>query len=81
MINNLKATKRENTKSSYTNKLRATGLIPAILYGGNTPNLNIAIEKKSLQNIIGTESFLSKVLEIEVDGKREKVLRSCPQKT
>ena len=58
MINNLKATKRENTKSSYTNKLRATGLIPAILYGGNTPNLNIAIEKKSLQNIIGTEIFL-----------------------
>ena len=74
MINNLKATRRENTKSSYTNNLRATGLIPAILYGGNTPNLNIAIEKKSLQNIIGTESFLSKVLEIEVDGKKEKVL-------
>ncbi len=73
-MNNLKATKRDNTKTSYTNKLRATGYIPAILYGGQNPNMNIAVEKKSIQNLISSESFLSQVIEIELDGKKEKVL-------
>ena len=73
-MNNLKATKRDNTKTSHTNKLRATGYIPAILYGGENPNLNIAVEKKSIQSLINSESFLSQVIEIELDGKKERVL-------
>ena len=46
-MGNLKAIKREGTSSGSTNKLRATGFIPAILYGGKNPNLKISIEKKS----------------------------------
>jgi len=45
-MSNLKATVRENTSSGSTNKLRADGFIPAILYGGKDPNKNISIEKK-----------------------------------
>jgi large subunit ribosomal protein L25 len=44
------------------------------LYGGNNPNLNISINKKEIAKIINSETFLSKVLEIEVDGKKEKVI-------
>ena len=33
-MSNLKAIKRESTSSGSNNKLRAEGLIPAILYGG-----------------------------------------------
>ena len=73
-MSNLKATKRENLSSGSNNKLRAEGLIPAILYGGNNPNLNISINKKDIANIVNSETFLSKVLEIEVDGKKEKVI-------
>ena len=73
-MSNLKATKRENLSSGSNNKLRAEGLIPAILYGDNNPNLNISINKKEIANIINSETFLSKVLEIEVDGKKEKVI-------
>ena len=73
-MSNLKATKRENLSSGSNNKLRAEGLIPAILYGGNNPSLNISINKKEIANIINSETFLSKVLEIEVDGKKEKVI-------
>ena len=73
-MSNLKATKRENLSSGSNNKLRAEGFIPAILYGGNNPNLNISINKKEIANIINSETFLSKVLEIEVDGKKEKVI-------
>ena len=73
-MSNLKATKRDNSSSGSTNKLRATGFIPAILYGGKDPNQKISIEKKSVRDIIKSDNFLSKVLELDVEGKKEKVL-------
>ena len=73
-MSNLKATKRENTSSSSTNKLRSSGFIPAILYGGKDPNQKISIEKKAVRDIIKSDNFLSKVLELDVEGKKEKVL-------
>ena len=54
--------------------MRAQGYIPAILYGGKDPNQNISISKKEISNIINSDTFLSKVLEIEVDGKKERVI-------
>ena len=73
-MSNLKATKRENLSSGSNNKLRAKGLIPAILYGGKDKNQNISISKKEISNIINSETFLSKVLELDIDGKKEKVI-------
>ena len=73
-MSNLKATKRENLSSGSNNKLRAKGFIPAILYGGKDPNLNISVSKKEISNIINSETFLSKVLELDLDGKKEKVI-------
>jgi large subunit ribosomal protein L25 len=73
-MNNLKAIKRDGTTSGHTNKLRADGFVPAILYGGKNPNSKISIEKKAIQNIIKSESFLSKVIELDIDGKKEKVI-------
>ncbi len=71
---NIKANKRDKTTAGFTNKLRAEGMIPAILYGGKTENEKISIAKKDLKNIIRTESFLSTVFEIDLNGKKEKVL-------
>ena len=73
-MNDLKAIKRKNLSSSSNNKLRAQGFIPAILYGGKDANQNISISKKEISNIIKSETFLSKVLELDIDGKREKVI-------
>ena len=73
-MSNLKATKRENLSSGSNNKLRAKGLIPAILYGGKDKNQNISVSKKEISNIINSETFLSKVLELDIDGKKEKVI-------
>ncbi len=73
-MSNLKATKRENLTSGSNNKLRAEGLIPAIIYGGKNPNQNITVSKKELSSIIHSDTFLSKVLELEIDGKKEKVI-------
>ena len=73
-MSNLKAIKRESASSGSANKLRATGFIPAILYGGKDPNQKISIEKKAIRDIIKSDNFLSKVLELDVEGKKEKVL-------
>ena len=73
-MNNLKAIKRESTSSGSNNKLRSEGLIPAILYGGKDSNQNISVKKKEIQSLVNSETFLSKVLELEIDGKKEKVI-------
>ena len=73
-MSNLKAIKRESTSSGSNNKLRSEGFIPAILYGGKDKNLNISIQKKEVKNLINSDTFLSKVLELEINGKKEKVI-------
>ena len=73
-MSNLKAIKREGTSSGSNNKLRSEGLIPAILYGGKDSNQNISVKKKEIQSLVYSDTFLSKVLELEIDGKKEKVI-------
>jgi large subunit ribosomal protein L25 len=73
-MSNLKAIKRENTSSGSNNKLRSEGLIPAILYGGKEANKNISIEEKDIKNLIHSDTFLSKVLELDIEGKKERVI-------
>ena len=73
-MSNLKATIRESNTTGSNNKLRSQGLIPAILYGGENPNQKISIEKKAIRDIISSDNFLSKVLDLEIEGKKEKVL-------
>ena len=74
MINNLKAVKRETKTSGELKTLRLKGFIPAILYGGKSPNLNLSIEVKSFNNIFSSENFLSTIIDLDIDGKKEKVI-------
>jgi large subunit ribosomal protein L25 len=73
-MNNLKANKRETATSGQLNKLRESGFIPGILYGGKDPNAKISIEKKLIKNILNSESFLSSVLDLDLDGSKLKVI-------
>jgi|TARA_B110001452_G_scaffold58156_1_gene45138 large subunit ribosomal protein L25 len=73
-MNNLKATKRETATAGQLHKLRESGFIPAILYGGKDPNAKISIDKKNIKNVLNSESFLSTVLELDLDGIKLKVI-------
>ena len=73
-MNSLKATKRTTVSTGQVNKLRSEGFIPAILYGGKKNNLKISLKKLHLQNIINTETFMSKVYDLDIDGNSEKAL-------
>tara|TARA_B100000427_G_scaffold28291_1_gene20878 strand:- start:776 stop:1540 length:765 start_codon:yes stop_codon:yes gene_type:complete len=70
----LKATKRTTATTGQINKLRSDGFIPAILYGGKKDNLSISLKKLQIQDVMRTESFMSKVLNLDIDGSSEKVL-------
>ena len=48
--------------------------MPAILYGGKDPNQNISVSKKEISGLVKSETFLSKVLELDLDGKKERVI-------
>lgn len=73
-MNILKATKRTSASTGQVNKLRSEGFIPGILYGGEKNNLNISLKKLHLQKIINTETFMSKVYDLDIDGNSEKAL-------
>jgi len=73
-MNILKATKRAITSTGQVNKLRSEGFIPAILYGGKKDNLSLSLKKLHLQDLIRSETFMSKVVDLEIDGSTEKVL-------
>tara|TARA_B100000575_G_C23098906_1_gene633931 strand:+ start:928 stop:1665 length:738 start_codon:yes stop_codon:yes gene_type:complete len=73
-MSNLKATKRESTSSGSNNRLRSQGFIPAILYGGKDANQNISVKEKEVKSLVYSDTFLSKVLELDIDGKKEKVI-------
>ena len=73
-MNVLKATKRTSASTGQVNKLRSDGFIPAILYGGTKNNLNISLKKLHLENLIKTETFMSKVFNLDIDGNAEKAL-------
>jgi len=73
-MNILKATKRTSASTGDLNKLRSEGIIPAILYGGKENNLKISVKKMQLRELIKTETFMSKVFDLDIDGSPEKAL-------
>jgi len=73
-MNILKATKRIISTTGQINKLRFGGSIPAILYGGKKDNMNISLKKLQVQDIIKSGSFMSKAVNLDIDGESEKVL-------
>jgi len=68
-----KATSR--TKDLGNNKsLLNKGIIPGIVYGKGTMSTKIAFEDKILKKLMHSGGFYSNILNIEVEGKIEKVL-------
>ncbi len=60
--------------SGSSKKLRRSGKVPAVLYGAGKDVLNIELEHNSIMLALDVESFHSSILDLEVGGKKEKVL-------
>ena len=57
-----------------THSLLNKGMVPGIVYGKGTEPTKIAFEDKILLKLMHTGSFYSTILDIDIDGKSEKVL-------
>jgi large subunit ribosomal protein L25 len=68
------AFKRELQGSGASRRLRNSGQTPGIIYGGSEAPLNIALDHNALYHALKKEAFHSSILDLEIDGKAEKVL-------
>ena len=57
-----------------TKSLLQKGMVPGIIYGKNTDPTKIAFEDKSLQKLMRSGGFYSKIIDLDIEGKKEKVL-------
>jgi len=68
----LKATKRAESGKVATKKLRAAGLVPAVLYGKGQPTLLLVVEEKSFLHSFREASYFSTLLKLNIeDGEAE----------
>jgi len=55
-------------------RLRHSGKVPGILYGGKKPAVNIELDHNPLYHHLRNEKFHASVLTLELDGAKEQVL-------
>jgi len=73
-MNSLEASIRNTKSKGDVRSLRASGNVPAIIYGGSEQNEKISIPQKILKLLIEKENFLSNIITLNVDGKPQNVL-------
>ena len=62
----------KDTGSTYS--LLKKGMVPGIIYGKGTEPTKIAFENKVLLKLMHTGAFYSTILDLDIEGKNEKVL-------
>jgi len=55
-------------------RLRITGKVPGIIYGGDVPAKNVEFDHNGLFHQLKQESFHASILTMNVDGQKERVL-------
>ena len=72
-MENYKALDRNKDNGS-THGLLTRGMVPGIIYGKGSEPTKIALEDKILKKLMNTGSFYSTIIDIDIDGKVEKIL-------
>lgn len=68
------ATTRSAQGSGASRRLRRTGKVPGIVYGGAATPTAIELDHNPLYHSLRVESFHSSILDMELDGRSEQVL-------
>ncbi|OGA21598.1 MAG: 50S ribosomal protein L25/general stress protein Ctc [Betaproteobacteria bacterium RIFCSPLOWO2_02_FULL_67_19] len=68
------AQKRAAQGTGASRRLRRTGKVPGIIYGGASDPVNIALDHKALYRHLGNEKFHASILTVTLDGVAESVL-------
>jgi large subunit ribosomal protein L25 len=68
------ANKRNEQGTGASRRLRHTGKVPGILYGGKAEPQPIEVDHNSLFHALRKEKFHASILDMELDGSNERVL-------
>ena len=68
------ATSRSVQGSSASRRLRRAGRVPAIVYGGQEPPLNIEVDHNDIYHALRKEQFHASVLDMKLEDKTHSVL-------
>ncbi|NMM25982.1 MAG: 50S ribosomal protein L25/general stress protein Ctc [Glaciimonas sp.] len=68
------AFKRTLQGTGASRRLRITGQTPGIVYGGTEPAISLTLDHNALYHALKKEAFHASILDLEIDGKVEKVL-------
>lgn len=70
----IKAQSRNDEGKGASRRLRRAAMVPAVVYGANLPPQSIQIEHNTILLAAKNEWFFSSILDLNVDGKVQKVL-------
>ena len=70
----ISARKREAQGTGASRRLRRSGRVPGIVYGGDKDALNIELDHKALFQNLRNERFHASILTLEIAGAKEQVL-------
>ncbi len=70
----LNAETREGKGTGVARALRRNGKVPGVVYGKNFEPIKVAVEAKEMNKIANRTGWQSKLFELNVDGKKHKVL-------
>ena len=71
----LKAEQRDDQGKGASRRLRRLqGLVPAIVYGGNSAPANVSIQHKDLTKALENEAFYSHIITLELAGSQQQVI-------
>ncbi|WHZ20547.1 MAG: LSU ribosomal protein L25p [Rhodanobacteraceae bacterium] len=79
-IHEIMAERRADQGKGASRRLRRAGKVPAVVYGANAPAENIQFDHLKLSLAARNEWFTSAILDLLVEGKRQKVLLRDVQK-
>ena len=63
-----------NKEAGSTHSLLTKGMVPGIIYGKGSEPTKIALEDKILKKLMNSGSFYSTIIDIDINGKVEKIL-------
>jgi len=70
----ISARKREGQGTGASRRLRRTGRVPGIVYGGEQPPVNIELDHRDLLLSLRNEKFHASILTLELGGAKQQVL-------
>ncbi len=70
----ISASKRTLQGKGASRRLRGSGKVPGIIYGGDDPAQAVELDHNNLYHKLKLEAFHASILSLDLDGKKEQVL-------